>query len=502
MAEFFRLDGRVALVTGAGRGIGAGIARRLHAAGARIAVFDRDATTAQAVASELGGLALVGDVCSHEQVVAAVDQAEAKLGPLSILVNNAGITGRTDLSWNLDADEVRRVFEVNVIGPFLFCKTVVPRLLERGYGRIVNVASIAGKEGNPTLMPYSASKAAVIAMTKSLAKELAGKGDITVNAISPAVIKHGDPRRRRARHRRVHDLQDPDRANRHHRRGRGPGPLSGQPGSELHHRPVLRHQRRPGHLLILIRRSESPMRDRQEPTLIRPVDQRLPEGPMDDHPQPIPDRRAENHDGEVLAPRTDSDLISPGQPAFTRPVPPVPPDRFEPPDLGARPALSLSARADPHLPGEVRRGHQHAAHRPRAGRLLPSRDAWSGSTPTTAWRAGGRSKRSSTPSSTRSHTISNTPSRKRSAREAAGAIHGLMHSRLFWRILGELKWRWAELQAQRRRLRRSVDQRSPGTDAAQSEARPSSLSLAATSAPALSALTCLSISLMIPSLSM
>jgi 2-dehydro-3-deoxy-L-rhamnonate dehydrogenase (NAD+) len=189
MTEFFRLQGRVALVTGAGRGIGAGIARRLHAAGARIAVFDCDATTAQAVAGELGGVALVGDVRSQDQVVAAVDQAEAKLGPLSILVNNAGIAGRTDLSWNLDADEVRQVFEVNVIGPFLFCKTVVPRLLERGYGRIVNVASIAGKEGNPTLLPYSASKAAVIALTKSLARELAGKGNITVNAISPAVIQ-------------------------------------------------------------------------------------------------------------------------------------------------------------------------------------------------------------------------------------------------------------------------------------------------------------------------
>jgi 3-oxoacyl-[acyl-carrier protein] reductase len=189
MAEFFRLQGRVALVTGGGRGIGAGIARRLHAAGAQVAVFDCDAPSVQAVASELDGLALEGDVCSPDQVVAAVDQAEAKLGPLSILVNNAGIAGRADLSWNLEADEVRRVFEVNVIGPFLFCKALVPRLLERGYGRIVNVASIAGKEGNPTLLPYSASKAAVIALSKSLAKELAGKGDITVNAISPAVIK-------------------------------------------------------------------------------------------------------------------------------------------------------------------------------------------------------------------------------------------------------------------------------------------------------------------------
>ncbi len=189
MAEFFRLDEQVALVTGAGRGIGAGIARRLHAAGARIAVFDRDAALARSVARELDGLDLAGDVRDEDQVATAVQQAEARLGPLSILVNNAGITGRTDQSWNLGVDEVRTVFDVNVIGPFLFCKAAVPRMLARGYGRIVSVASIAGKEGNPTLMPYSASKAAVIAMTKSLAKELAGKGDITVNAISPAVIR-------------------------------------------------------------------------------------------------------------------------------------------------------------------------------------------------------------------------------------------------------------------------------------------------------------------------
>jgi len=189
MAGFFRLDGQVALVTGGGRGIGAGIARRLHAAGARIAVFDRDPAPAQTVATELDGVCLVGDVRSEDQIAAAVEETEARLGPLSILVNNAGITGRTDQSWNLGVNEVREVFDVNVIGPFLFCKAAVPRMLARGYGRIVSVASIAGKEGNPTLMPYSASKAAVIALTKSLAKELAGQGDITVNAISPAVIR-------------------------------------------------------------------------------------------------------------------------------------------------------------------------------------------------------------------------------------------------------------------------------------------------------------------------
>jgi 3-oxoacyl-[acyl-carrier protein] reductase len=188
MAEHFLLQGQAAVVTGGGQGIGAGIARRLHEAGARVAVFDRNPKTAHAVASEIDGFAFVGDVCAPEDVKAGVDQAELALGPISILVNNAGIAGRADFSWNLEAEELRSVFEVNVIGPFLFCKAVVPKMLARGCGRIVNVASIAGKEGNPTLLPYSASKAAVIALTKSLARELAGKGDITVNSIAPAVI--------------------------------------------------------------------------------------------------------------------------------------------------------------------------------------------------------------------------------------------------------------------------------------------------------------------------
>lgn len=188
-AGFFELTGRVAIVTGGGQGIGAAIARRLRAAGAAVAVFDRDAESAAAIAAELDGLALVGDVCSGSDVAAAVATAEDRLGPVSILVNNAGVTGRTDVSWNLEVDEVRRVLDINVIGPFLFSKAVAPGMIERRYGRIVNVASIAGKEGNPTLLPYSASKAAVIAMTKSLAKELVGKGDLTVNSISPAVIR-------------------------------------------------------------------------------------------------------------------------------------------------------------------------------------------------------------------------------------------------------------------------------------------------------------------------
>ncbi|MHC5544752.1 SDR family NAD(P)-dependent oxidoreductase, partial [Singulisphaera rosea] len=137
----------------------------------------------------LGGIGLVGDVRSEADVNAAMAKIAREVGPLTILVNNAGVTGKTDLSWNLELDEVRRVLDINVLGPYLFCKAAVPGMLERGYGRILNIASIAGKEGNPTLLPYSASKAAVIAMTKSLAKELAGKANVTVNAIAPAVIR-------------------------------------------------------------------------------------------------------------------------------------------------------------------------------------------------------------------------------------------------------------------------------------------------------------------------
>ncbi len=188
-AGFFALTGRAALVTGAGRGVGEGIARRLAEAGARVAVFDREAGTAQAVARDLGGLAIVGDVCSATDAAAAVARVDEELGGLAILVNNAGITGRADLSWNLEPEEFRQVLEVNVIGPFLLCKAAVPGMLARGYGRILNVASIAGKEGNPTLVPYSASKSALIAMTKAMAKEVAGRGDLTVNAIAPAVIR-------------------------------------------------------------------------------------------------------------------------------------------------------------------------------------------------------------------------------------------------------------------------------------------------------------------------
>ena len=186
---FFCLKDKVALVTGAAQGIGLGIARRLNHAGARVSIFDVNASLADEAVKEFNGLATSGDVTAPEDVERITSQVAQELGPIDLLVNTAGITGPTARSWELTVDEMHQVLAVNLVGPFLMCKAVVPAMLERGYGRVVNVASIAGKEGNPTLMPYSASKAGLIALTKSLAKEVAGKGDITVNAISPAVVQ-------------------------------------------------------------------------------------------------------------------------------------------------------------------------------------------------------------------------------------------------------------------------------------------------------------------------
>lgn len=188
MAEFFRLDSKVAIVTGGAQGIGEAISRRLAAAGARVGVFDLDAGKAARVAQSIGGIGLAGDVTSEDDVASAFDHLQARFGPADILVNNAGITGKAGKIWELSKKDLETVLEINVVGPFLMCRAAIASMRQRGYGRIVNIASIAGKEGNPTLGPYSASKAALIALTKSLAKEVAGQGDITVNAISPAVI--------------------------------------------------------------------------------------------------------------------------------------------------------------------------------------------------------------------------------------------------------------------------------------------------------------------------
>ena len=188
MADFFGLDGKVALVTGGGQGIGEAICLRLAAAGAKVGVFDLDAARAQRVALAIGGIGLAGNVSAEADLDAAVIDLQERFGGIDILVNNAGVTGKAGKLWELTRQDWETVLDVNVLGPVICCQAVVPIMRQRKYGRIVNIASIAGKEGNPTLGPYSASKAALIAFTKSLAKELVGQGDITVNSISPAVI--------------------------------------------------------------------------------------------------------------------------------------------------------------------------------------------------------------------------------------------------------------------------------------------------------------------------
>ena len=175
-------DGRVALVTGGSSGIGAAVCARLVDEGARVASLDLAQSTAEGV------LAITGDVSSSADVESAVARAESELGPLDVLVCCAGITGGSLRTVDVSDDEWRRVFAINSDGVFFCNRAVVAGMVERGYGRIVNLASIAGKEGNPMAAAYSASKGAVIAMTKAIGKDLAGTG-VLVNAIAPAVIE-------------------------------------------------------------------------------------------------------------------------------------------------------------------------------------------------------------------------------------------------------------------------------------------------------------------------
>ena len=183
------LDGRTALVTGAARGIGLAISERLLADGARVALLDRDAASVEAAAKRLGGgaRAIVADVTRTTDVDAAVTAAHDWHGRLDIVVNNAGIIGRSFPTWELTDDDWNQVIAVDLTSVFLVCRAAVKLMRARRRGRIVNIASIAGKEGNPTLVPYSTAKAGVIGLTKALAKEVATEG-ILVNAVAPAVI--------------------------------------------------------------------------------------------------------------------------------------------------------------------------------------------------------------------------------------------------------------------------------------------------------------------------
>jgi 3-oxoacyl-[acyl-carrier protein] reductase len=186
------LAGRVAVITGGAQGIGFAAAERMLQSGAKVVLWDIDAARLAQAEDALVKLGTVStsivELSLEADIAAATADAIRAHGRIDILVNNAGITGGNAPTWELAPDVWRRVIEVNLVAPYLTCHAVVPQMIKQGYGRIVNIASIAGKEGNPNASHYSASKAGLIALTKSLAKELATKG-VLVNAVSPAAAK-------------------------------------------------------------------------------------------------------------------------------------------------------------------------------------------------------------------------------------------------------------------------------------------------------------------------
>ena len=178
------------MVTGGASGIGEAIVRRLSAAGARVVIADIDGEMAADTAKDVGNraFAIAVDLTNPHSVISAVNHAIDIAGSIEIVVNNAGVAGKAAPIWEQTDEDWQRVMNLNVTGPFYLCRAVLPHMRARKYGRIVNIASIAGKEGNHNMVAYSASKAAIIGMTKSIAKEVATEG-ICINAVTPAVIK-------------------------------------------------------------------------------------------------------------------------------------------------------------------------------------------------------------------------------------------------------------------------------------------------------------------------
>ena len=184
------LNGRCAVVTGGAQGFGRAITERFVSSGAKVAIWDFDQALAERTAKEIGASvsAYKVDVSDLAAVEKARDATLAAFGKIDIFVNNAGIAGVNKTVWETDLDEWRKVLRINLDGPFICCKAIAPSMVKQKYGRIVNIASIAGKEGNPNAAHYSASKAGLIALTKSLGKELA-QHNIMVNAVTPAAAK-------------------------------------------------------------------------------------------------------------------------------------------------------------------------------------------------------------------------------------------------------------------------------------------------------------------------
>ena len=188
-----RFQDQVAIVTGGGTGIGFETASRLGGEGARVMIVDRDGERAEQAARALGArgiqtLVYVGDVGDAEAAGRSVSKAAAAWGRIDVLFNNAGIVGRVGNAWELSPEEMADVYRTNLRGVYLFCREVIPHMMERDYGRIVNMASVAGKEGNVKMALYSATKAAVMGLTKSVGKELAATG-IKVNCLTPASVE-------------------------------------------------------------------------------------------------------------------------------------------------------------------------------------------------------------------------------------------------------------------------------------------------------------------------
>lgn len=185
------LTNRYAVVTGGAQGIGLSIAKRLLDSGATVSLWDRDAELLSKTLRELAQAHVTAhlvDVSDAASVAAATTETLDKHGKIDILVANAGIAGPNHKTWDYPIEAWRQVIDINLVGVFLCCRAIVPHMLRAGYGRIVNVASIAGKEGNPNASAYSASKAGVIALTKSLGKETADK-NVAVNCITPAAAR-------------------------------------------------------------------------------------------------------------------------------------------------------------------------------------------------------------------------------------------------------------------------------------------------------------------------